>query len=102
MLPPGLNPVAGLSGEYLSELLLSIGCKFDALILDIGSTLRKENLDIASGSDKILYFGSGRRIADIGKILGGPPDSKLTIISVSPDKDESVSIDDFVLKTFEE
>ena len=99
MLPKGLNPVAGLSAEYLSKLIMSVGCRFDTLILDIGSSLRHENTDIASRSDGILFFGSGRRIPDIGKILGRDAEGKITQISTDTGADESISIDEFVISS---
>jgi hypothetical protein len=101
MLPGGLNPVAGLSEEYLNKLILSIGCKFDYLILDIGSSLRKENINIAGGADRVLYFGSGRRIPDITRVLTNVKSSRITTVDLAPDEDESVKIDDFVLKLAE-
>lgn len=99
MLPRGLNPVAGLDGEYLSKLISGIGCKFDTLILDVGSSLRKENLDIAAGADRVLFFGNGRRIPDISKVIGSKAEGKTTCISMLTDEDETMKIDEFVLGT---
>lgn len=100
MLPPGLNPVAGLSKEYLTDLIRSVGCRFDTLILDIGSCYRRENLDVAAQADSVLFIGSGRRIPDIEKILGSGASGRLTKIRLSPDTDETLSIDEYAGKLY--
>lgn len=98
MLPRGLNPVSGLGNAYLGKLIMSLGCRFDTLILDAGTSFRRENIDLAARSDRILYFGSGRRIPDITKIIGSEAADRLTTISISADQDETISIDEFVMQ----
>lgn len=100
MLPRGLNPVSGLTGPYLSKLILSLGCRFDTLILDVGTSFRRENIDLASHADSILYFGNCRRIPDITKILGSESEDRISTISITSDEDETISIDEFVMRTY--
>ena len=96
MLPGGLNPVAGLTGDYLTALIRSIGGRFDSVVLDIGSCYRRENIEVCSHADNILFVGSGRRIPDIDKVLGSGAAGKITRIRAAPDGDEDLKIDEFV------
>ena len=94
MLPQGLNPVAGIGGEYLRKLISSIGFRFDTLILDIGTCFRKENIEIAAHADDILFIGNGRRIPDISRIIGSEASSKVRRIRINSDEDETLAIDE--------
>ncbi|MBR2541172.1 MAG: hypothetical protein IKE85_10185 [Mogibacterium sp.] len=102
MLPPGLNPVSGLSGDYLAGLIRTMGARFDTVILDIGSCYRRENIEICTRADNILFVGSGRRIPNMEKIIGSEAVLRLESIRYSPDSDLTLEIDEYVRRLYED
>lgn len=95
-LPGGINPIAGLSEKYLSELIRKAGCHFDTVIMDIGTCFRRENLKLLDIADNILFFGSGRRIGDLSQCIGKENAARTARISVADDRDGSLAMDDYV------
>jgi hypothetical protein len=73
---------------------------FDTLILDIGSCYSDTNLSILRKADNILFFGSGRRIADPDDFTGKKYSDKLVQISCHDTGTEAREIDDFISETY--
>ena len=95
-LPEGINPVAELTESYLTRLVSSLGACFDTIILDAGSCFRKANLHLISGSDAVLFFGTGRRVQDISPMLGTDERREIRKITTSDIQREARELDDFV------
>lgn len=95
-----LNPLAMLDREYLERLLISLGGKFDVLILDIGTALRPENIRFAEMSDEIVFFGSSRLETPEG-IIGSEAAQRVRIIYKSDPDAESIAIDECIADMFD-
>ena len=96
MLPEGVNPIAELDHRYLSSLINSLGNHFDTVILDIGTCFSKDNLQLISCANDILFFGSGRRLGPLEGYIGKKQSERTRRIESLDAKDEAIAIDDFV------
>ena len=99
-LPGGINPLTSLGRGHLSGLITSMSRHFDTLILDIGTCYSDVNLSILKNADNILFFGSGRRIADPADFLGTKYSEKVIKISGADAGAETREIDDFISGTY--
>ncbi|MBQ9074865.1 MAG: hypothetical protein IJY32_02745 [Mogibacterium sp.] len=99
-LPGGINPLTSLGRGHLSDLITSMSRHFDTLILDIGTCYSDTNLSILRKADNILFFGSGRRIADPDDFTGKKYSENLTQITCHDTGTEAREIDDFISETY--
>ncbi len=100
LLPAGINPLTALTTDYLSKLISSLCLHFDTVILDIGTCYSSKNIRLIQSADNILFFGSGRRIEDIGMFTGEQCSGRITKIGISDAGREALSLDDFVRETY--
>ena len=92
-LSPGINPVAYLSDEELGLLLKEFCTGFDAVICDIGTCFRTENLQVIHSADYFISFGYGRRELDIGSISGSEGSDRTIRIKLSGTPEEAAELD---------
>ena len=100
MLPEGVNPIAELDHRYLSMLINNVGNHFDTVILDVGTCFRKENIQLISCANDIIFFGSGRRIGALEGYIGKKQSERTRRIEASDAKDEAIALDDFVREIY--
>ncbi len=100
LLQPGLNPIAYLEEDELLSLTYGLAGRFDTIICDVGTCFRSENLTIMKGSDRIVYFGTGRRFTDPETILGTDACKKLIRIKLTGEADEAMAIDDCIKQIY--
>lgn len=100
MLTPGRNPVAYLDKEELRDLVSGLATKFDTIICDAGTCLRKENVLLMKESDKIVYFETGRRVLGLDEMIGKEAAGKLIRIKMTGEADEAAAIDDCINQIF--
>lgn len=97
-LADGINPLTGLSRDYITRLIRSIAGHYDTLILDIGTCYSEINLVLLTMADNVLFFGTGSRIGDPKAFLGSGRDFR--IISSLDAQAETREIDDFVSEIY--
>lgn len=100
MLPSGRNPIAYLDEDELISLTAGLASRFDTIICDAGTCLRKENLAIMKDSDHVIWFGTGRRASGIDGLPWADEGEKLMKIKLTGEADEAIAIDDCIKQIF--
>ena len=100
MLPSGINPVAYIGGDELRSVIRALAGRFDTLVLDIGTCLREENMDVMRGSDSIVCFVSGRRFPGLAGEISDGCDGMVTVIRMTGETDEALAIDDCISQIY--
>ncbi|MBR3126373.1 MAG: hypothetical protein IKF42_13255 [Mogibacterium sp.] len=100
LLSKGRNPVAYLDEDELRTLVFGMSRKFDTIIADAATCFRKENIELMKGSDNIVFFERGRRIAGVEEILGNNDNGKLIRIKLTGGTEDVIAMDDCLKKIY--
>jgi len=100
MLPCGINPLAYLNEDEIKGVIRALSGRFDSLVLDIGTCLRKENMTLMKESDNIVCFETGRRFPGLADMISGQTETAVTLIKMTGETDEALAIDDCIREIF--